>query len=158
MIDWEAMKKIRNSKKGISSPEMMWDLACEYFQEVDANPFMKHEQRKVHPKDGTVRTELVAMPVMRPYTWAGFGAFLTMRGIPGCIDHYKYNLNGAYENYKPIVKQIADVMFSQKFEGASVGVFNASLISRDLGLAEKVETKVTHEQPLFGDDGNDSLY
>jgi hypothetical protein len=46
-------------------------------------------------------------------------------------------------------------MYAQKFEGAASGAFNANIIARDLGLADKTEMKVTEEQPLFGDGEDD---
>src|SRR5690606_22908798 len=43
----------------------------------------------------------------------------------------------AKEDFSDIVEQVEAVIFSQKFEGASGGFLNASIISRELGLADK---------------------
>jgi hypothetical protein len=35
-------------------------------------------------------------------------------------------------------------MFTQKFSGAAVGIFNANIISRDLGLIDKKQIDARH--------------
>ena len=42
----------------------------------------------------------------------------------------------------PIITRIREAIYQQKFEGASVGAFNANIIARDLGLADKQDVKV----------------
>ena len=37
-------------------------------------------------------------------------------------------------------------MFEQKFAGAAVGLFNADIIARDLGLTDKQEIKMDNAQ------------
>lgn len=42
-------------------------------------------------------------------------------------------------NFFGIVERIKRVIYEQKFAGATVGIFNASIIARELGLMEKPE-------------------
>lgn len=144
----------------------MWELACDYFKSVDERPFLKQEQRKtpikiergsdISPETlREIKNPVVEIETIRPYTWTGFEAYLYERGVLACLDHYKCNLEGRYTDYVEIVRVIQTVMFAQKFEGAAVGAFNASIISRDLGLVDKSQIGVVKEQPLFGDGTDD---
>ncbi|MFC0183379.1 terminase small subunit [Pseudarcicella hirudinis] len=36
-----------------------------------------------------------------------------------------------------VITRIEEIVYVQKFEGAAVGAFNANIIARDLGLADK---------------------
>ena len=59
-----------------------------------------------------------------------------------------------YPEYLPIITRIKQFCFSQNFKGASVGLFNANIIAKKLGLSEKVESQQTIIQ-RFDFDGND---
>ena len=66
---------------------------------------------------------------------------------------YSANRDGRYTDYVPIVSRIRNNCFSQNFKGAAVGLFNANLIAKKLGLIEKKEVEATiREQPLFPPD------
>lgn len=158
---WEWRKSV-GSKKKLRNPRHLWKLACDYFNWVDEHPMIVREQRR-----GSVRVEkgvelsedvierlsnpVVEIETIRPYTWTGFEAYLGDRGIMRNFDHYKANYQNRYTEFQPILRVINNIMATQKFEGAAVGIFNANIISRDLGLADKSELKVM-EQPLFGDE------
>ena len=45
-----------------------------------------------------------------------------------------------------VIHKIEDCIYNQKFEGAIIGLYNANIIARDLGLSDKNE--------LTGKDGN----
>ena len=53
-------------------------------------------------------------------------------------------------DFSDIVKEIEDVIFSQKFEGAAADMLNANIIARELGLADKqqAEIKITDVKEL----------
>ena len=40
--DWNKLKKV-GRPKAIPSPERLWELACDYFEDVDNNPIQKEE-------------------------------------------------------------------------------------------------------------------
>lgn len=162
---WEWRKKV-GAPKAIKSSKQFWSLACEYFQSIDERPFLKQEQRKSPIKiaagaiidDETmeeIKNPIIELKNIRPYTWAGFEAFLFEKGVLANLDHYKCNLEGRYQEFVEIIRAVDKVMFSQKFEGAASGAFNANIIARDLGLADKSQLTVTEEQPLFGDEPED---
>lgn len=145
---WDYMSKIgvkaiKASKAGrpkkIESPEKMWEYACQYFDEVDGTPFKKQD----FIRGGTSAGTKVQLDNIRPYSWAGFETYLIKHGIIYKLDHYRANTNDAYEEFRDIVSRIDKVMFDNKFEGATVGAFNASIIARDLQLAEITKSEVT---------------
>ena len=158
---WEGRKKL-GRPKNIKDAQQLWEYACEYFDSVDSNPFLINEQRRGTvkiEKDAflsedeldAIRTPVVGIPTIRPYTWNGFSNYLFERSIISNIDHYRYNLDNNYQDFIGVVRAINKIIYDQKFEGAAVGVFNSSIIARELGLTDKTQVTVKEEQPLFGE-------
>lgn len=137
-------KKVGAPKK-IESPDLLWDLAQQYFEYSDNNPWLKNELIKSGPFAGVV----LSVPTRVPYTWSGLEVFCLKMGYNTRLDEYKSNRKGGYEEFSDICKAIGKVMFSQKFEGAGVGAFNANLIARELGLAEKTVTEIKDKTDDF---------
>lgn len=135
-----AWRKNVGRKKAIRTPQKMWTLACEYFEETDANPFMKNEAIKSGELAGTV----MQVPTIRPYSWEGFSDYLLSQGIAGDVDNYRINRDGRYSEFTGVMREIKAVMFQQKFDGAAVGAFNSNVIVRDLHLVEKKELEHKH--------------
>lgn len=120
-------------EKVFASAELMWAAAEEYFEWCDDNPWMKSEAIKSGDKAGT----LMQIPTQRPYTLSGLCVYL------GCNEAYfrtfKAQLPEGEQDYNTVIGNIEQVIYTQKFEGAAVGAFNANIIARDLGLKEKQE-------------------
>lgn len=120
-----------------SSPSILWEACVEYFEATDARKWVKQDWVG---KD--------AMPVLRetetPYTWTGLYVFLD-------IDHVTWLNYEEREDFITITTRVRNIIYTQKFEGAAVGAFNPTIISRDLGLVDKQQNSVTVEQPLFPD-------
>ena len=76
------------------------------------------------------------------------------KGIIGDLGDYASNKNEKYSEYSTIITRIRKNCFVHNFRGASVGLFNANIIAKKLGLSEKVETQQTIVQK-FDFDGND---
>jgi len=162
---WEWRKKT-GRPKALKTPGELWKHACGYFQSIDERPFLTQEQRKspIKIEKGTIidddlmeeiKNPVIGLETIRPYTWAGFEAYLFERGVLANLDHYKCNLENRYQDFVEVIRAIDKIMFAQKFEGAASGAFNANIIARDLGLTDKSELRVTEEQPLFGDGEDD---
>lgn len=64
------MRRLRQkgAKKAIESPDYLWMLACQYFNSIDENPFLKQELTKFG--------QPVEIQNLKPYTWAGLEDFL----------------------------------------------------------------------------------
>ncbi len=130
------------------TPKKLWAVACEYFDRTRKNPFKKQD----FIKGGESAGRIIELDQMRPYTWQGFEDYLNEQGIIARVDDYKLNRDGRYEDFVDVIRAIDRIMYANKFEGAASGIFNANIISRDLGLADKSQVTVKEEQPLFGDE------
>lgn len=128
--------------KYIETPEKLWELFCEYVEHERNNPMNKVEYVG---RDGNK----VNTPLETPITFEGFECFLWDNGIVQHLGHYSNPKNESYADYLPIVTRIKQNCFVHNFKGASVGLFNANIIARKLGLVEKSETKNTHEVEIF---------
>ncbi len=112
------------------SPNDMWERACEYFDWCDENSL---PETKAFGYQGEVTYGKV--PHMRAMTQAGLCAFLNIG--TSTFSDYKQK-----ENFSAVILAIEQVMFEQKFTGAAAGMLKENIISRELGLADRQETKV----------------
>src|SRR5579859_6196245 len=121
------------------SPQLLWEAACEYFTWCDLNPHMRAENKVVSNGGGSGSSvELHSEPVKRVYTMHGLCLYLN------CNTAYfsQFKTNKIYKENKDFPKVIADiegVVFNQQFDGAATGFFNANIISRALGLIDRVD-------------------
>jgi hypothetical protein len=76
------------------------------------------------------------------------------QGVIEDLGDYAKNKDERYNEYAPIITRIRKNCFVHNFRGASVGLFNANIIAKKLGLSEKVETQQTIVQ-RFDFDVND---
>lgn len=139
-IPFWKMRSKNGRDKIFSSPEMLWQSACEYFEATDNRKWTKKDWVG---KDATQ----VERKFDTPYTMTGLALFLdvdirTLRN---------YGTNEVYKDFFPIYNKIKEVMYTQKFEGAAVGAFSQNIIARELGLSEKTNQEVTVTQPIIID-------
>ncbi len=144
-------------KKLFETPELLWKAACEYFQWCQDNPWYKTEQIR-QPGKGYKDSEgeyhppelTTDIPTDRPFTIQGLCLYLDCNTV--YFNQFEKALKGKEDElsvgFSQIVLRIRETIYQQKFEGAAVGAFNASIIARDLGLRDKVDTEVS------GKDGN----
>ena len=130
-------QKYITKPKAIPNPETLWELACLYFERTDNAPLHK----KDFIRGGDNAGKEVNIKAARPYTWSAFEDYLFEEGVIMYLDDYRYDRGGKYSEFKEVVELIGRVMYANKFEGASVGLFNPSIIARELGLVEKVQTQ-----------------
>jgi hypothetical protein len=116
------------------TPELMWQSACEYFQWCDDNPLM---EAVLHQKTAT----LINVPKMRPYTKQGLCHYLDCNVT--YFKDFKENIGKKEKDFSLIITHIGEVIYRQKFEGASAGFLNPNIIARDLGLSDKHELEQT---------------
>lgn len=105
-------------------PHELFNAFLEYTDWIEHNPIQK---KMLLQKTGTI----IDMPVERPMTVRGFMLYC------GCAEDRFYYYAAKFE-YKEICKIIRDAIFTQKFELAMVGVYNAQLTAMDLGLSNSV--------------------
>lgn len=128
---WKLVGKAWESEKIFKSPQELWERACEYFQYIDDNPWQKIDAAKAGDRFG----EHVTIPTARPYTISGLCLFLGIH--EDTLNNYEKK--EGYEAYFGVTHAIKKICYTQKFEGAAVGAFNANIIARDLGLSDKKE-------------------
>lgn len=127
---WQLRSKIGRDML-FSSPELMEDAAAEYFQWCDDNPWKRPDYKVVKNK-----LEFVELSISRPYTWQGLTRYLNCD--VSYFSNFKRDRSGKLNSaFSQVIAAIESVIYQQKFEGAAVGAFNANIISRDLGLADK---------------------
>lgn len=111
-----------------ATAELLWEAASEYFEWCDTHPLIEVDFRG---KDA----DEVRLPKKRPYTIHGLCLYLD------CGTAYLRNFTPPNEDFKSVITRITETIYNQKFEGAASGFFNANIIARDLGLADKTEVK-----------------
>jgi len=149
------MRSKHGRDKIFKEPQTLWDAACEYFEYTDArNTWDKEDFRGKDAKKVTIKRKI-------PYTLSGLCIFL------GVNEDYitdfqndikdKAKKNKKDKDFLRVIADIRAIIWTQKFEGASVGEFNSNIISMELGMKAKIEANHTFEQPLFHEDGEDGV-
>lgn len=122
---WKLRSK-HGRDKIFSTPEILWEAACEYFEWCDQNPLIELDWVGKYANE-------VERPKMRAYTWQALELYLD-------IDRLReYKTNEGYKEFSPVITRIEQIIYNQKFTGAAAGFLNANIIARDLGLADKKE-------------------
>lgn len=108
-------------------------------------------EKKVGKKIQTVneeQTQREVTPTARPYSLGGLCIYLGASRQwwnsfrKDCTD----NKN---EDFLEVIARVEDTIETQQFEGACVGAFNANIIARKLGLADKQEVDHTSKGQAF---------
>lgn len=132
---WEFRNK--HGKDPDYNPDALWDEAVKYFQWVEENPLWESvlvaKGIKIKDDDGIEKTVYsTAMPKMRAMTLKAFHLFADISNTTWI--NYKKK-----KDYITITTRIDNIIYSQKFEGASATLLNPNIIARELGLGEKIE-------------------
>lgn len=131
-----------NSTKPVepfAEPNDMWLAACEYFCWMESRP-----QYEIRPFHYQGHVNMKPIPRRRPFTQKGLLLFFDMSKYIWA--QYKGTRG---EGYATVVERIEDVIYQQKFEGATADLFNASIIARDLGLKEHSEITGANDGPII---------
>lgn len=127
------------------TPQKYWEGACKYFDWSIKNPIKIIEQSKMPQKlpsnykketHGPIKNftkQVIELPHARAFSIERLCVFLNIHR--STFNNY---LSGkGYETYFDISLRIKDIIDSQHFEGGMSGLFNAGIVTRKLGLAEK---------------------
>ena len=129
-------KKIGRGKT-FETPEALWEVAKNYFQWCDDNPWQKNEAIK----SGEWAGKIYQIPTQRPYSISGF---LLFAGV-GRNYWTQFKQRKNIEEFEEVIERIEMVIETQQFEGAAVGAFNVNIIMRKLGLNEQQEIIVNNK-------------
>lgn len=149
---WKLRSK-HGRDKLFATPELLWEAACEYFQWCEDNPFYKSEAKVVsgYKTDGSV--EIAELPYMRPFTIQGLCSYLDCNTM--YLSQFENSLIGKDDElskgFSLVCTRIRETIYNQKFSGAASGFFNANIIARDLGLADKKEVDKVVKRIKFTD-------
>lgn len=121
-----------------NEPQHLYAACCEYFQHVQDNPL---QRSKVTVEGGIAR--LFAIETPRPMTQHGLCTFLGIRLS-------KWNKWKTDRHLKEVVEWAEQIIYQQKYEGATNGEFNPTIVIRDLGLSEKQEIGGIKDAPPLG--------
>lgn len=118
-----------------NSPDELWDKACGYFEWCYENPL--YEIKAFNCGEMGIVQEPIAK--MRAMTIQGLCFYLGVSDETWA-DYCKR------EDFIGICKDIQKVIFAQKFEGVSAGLLSASLIAKEIGLANNSSNSSSSEK------------
>lgn len=113
------------------SSEQLWNACCEYFEWVENNPLQ--EEKAVQYQGEFVKD---TVNKMRAMTIAGLCIFLD-------IDTTTWENYREKKDFFRVTKKVDDIIYTQKFAGASADLLNANIIARDLGLKDSTSNEHT---------------
>lgn len=131
---WKLRKKWEGSPKVFKSPEELFAKCITYFEWADANPVTK---QIIHQGQVTGYEEH-----SRPYTLDGL---CTTLGIS--ISAWgRYRKDETHKDFHEVCLYVDQIIREQKFSGAAVGVFNASLIGNEIGIKSHTQAEITENK------------
>ena len=130
-------------RKKIETPQIMWDLFCEYRKGVKENPLLVQDFVGGAGKEVNRTKE-------RPLSLNGFECFLFEKKVIYDIAAYFANEEKRYGDYIEVCSIIKKIIRTDQIEGGMCNIYNANITARLNGLTEKIES-TNIEQPLFTD-------
>ncbi len=135
---WKLRSK-HGRDKLFATPDLLWEAACEYFAYCDRTPWKAIKNKT----KGEIK-EKEESPTQRPYSLTGLMAYLDVS--KSFWNDFK---KGSHEDFSVVITRIENVIRTQQLEGAIVGAFNANIVSRINGLADKQEIDHTNAGKEF---------
>ena len=125
-----------------SSPDVLWDAACEYFEWCESTPIK--EQKTFHSNGKITKTD---ENKLRPFSLHGLCLFLDVNTkyfneFEEALSK-KEELSDNDKGFSDIITRIRETIYIQKFEGAATNLLNASIIARELQLPDNVNSKLS---------------
>lgn len=129
---WEFRNKHGRDYK--YNPDDLWNEALKYFQWIEENPLWESVlvSKGIVVNKGTENEQTIystSLPKMRAMTLTGFCLFADIS--LQTFENYTEN-----KDFIDITTRIREIIYSQKFEGASANLLNPNIIARDLGLKD----------------------
>lgn len=148
---WKLSPWNTGGPRKFKTPQDLADKIVEYFEWVKANP-IKSELVQFHngrPKRATVYHE-------RAMTKESLCVFL---GTTRLLLWEMRNRTDRYpdDTWRDVLDWADMIMHDSKFVGAAAGIFNATVITRDLNLVERTEVKMQTAQIEQNETGREIL-
>jgi hypothetical protein len=125
---WKLRSK-HGRDKIFSSPEVFLKEAYSYFEQCNKNPWYKNEVVKGGPNAG----KILKVPTQRPYTIKALCIYLNITEQT----FLNYEKDENYQDFFEVFTHVREIIENNQLEGATVGAYNANIIGRLLGLADK---------------------
>lgn len=126
-------------EKIFSTPDELWDAACEYFQWAIDNPLNQAEPIKSGELAGTC----MSVEKMRPFSISGMLIFF------GTSNGYWRKFRAEQKDndeFFTVIQKIEAVIWTQKFEGAATGLLQPNIIAMELGLKQRTDVTTDDEK------------
>lgn len=134
-------------EKLFTSPKLLWEATCEYFEWREKNP---HKTAQ-HLGNG----KKVYIPSTMPFSFKELCLYLDANSkyfihFESALNNKKMqseaegsgiNWTDEDEDFANIVTRIRDIIESQQWSGATIGIFKENIIARSLGLADKTKNE-----------------
>lgn len=146
----------RRSKHGrgllFSSPQLMWEAACEYFEAEDNATYLQRRD-VVGTFQGTPVVDIATCKV--PYTWQGL--CLYMGTSSAYFRQFRIKVKKEIdegieveknEDFSTVMTMIEEVIFKQQYDGVGAGYFKEGLTSRYLNMKDKTEVSTPDDQTI----------
>ncbi len=135
---WKLRSK-HGRDKLFATPDLLWEAACEYFAYCDKRPW-----KVVKDKTKGKNKEKEESPTQCPYTLTGLCSYLDVSE-----EYWREFKKAGHEDFFGVITRVENIIKSQQLEGAIVGAFNANIVSRINGLADKQEIDHTNAGKEF---------
>jgi len=123
---WD-LKPKRGRPTAIPDPETLWEMCLEYFEMTHDRYYEKKEWKGNPPNEVTTKLKV-------PFTQFGLMLFLGIDENTWC----RYRKYPEYERFHEVVARVDRIIYTQKFEGATLDLFNHNVITRDLQLSDTI--------------------
>ena len=133
-------RRVKNPGRPPKFPYAMtlWNSCVEYFEHEIQGTYVA-EKPGATDEEGNVKLVLRR----RPFSQRNLCTYLGIH-IDTWLDWKK-----SRPDFSGVIAMVEQIIFQDKYDGAAIGVFSERLMSRDLGLIDKSETKVVlnaHEE------------
>lgn len=132
---WKLRSK-HGRDKLFSTPELLWDAACEYFTNTQNTPFKEEHIFSFQGTTNTGKTNKI-----RPFNYAALCLYLGV-GRAYFTD-FRRSLadkeDKLSKDFSLVLENIDNTIFSNQYEGAASGFFKENIVSRALGLKDNAE-------------------
>lgn len=124
------------------TPDALWDEAVKYFEWMSERVWNKKEAIK----SGDLAGELIDVPTSTPMSIETFCLFADI----STETFRNYEKDKSNQDFIGVITCVREIIESNQFEGATVGAYNANIIARKLGLADKTDLTSKGEIISFG--------
>ena len=133
--DYKKLRKSKGKPKRYTVDEL-WSVFIDYLEQRDKEFAMKPEMVKGGDMAGTI----IDVPLKLPLSIESFCVFAEM--ARQTFYNYLDKNKKEYKDYLDTSLRIKTIIEQNQLDGASVGLYNAGIIGKRIGLTEKTESTI----------------